>query len=171
MGKTPQEREVTAALRGRPRCRHLPRKAFATAGELQGSFQHGKARGHGGRGNLNQPTTRLPLRLLCPTVTHLVALMFLVCKGTFFKKPYSSHSSPCYFLLREFPRFQFPCHLFSSPTQPSPSPSCCFCEPPLVTPEGFGVLQSTPAPPLLPPLSPHPFLHLFIDILVGLQPR
>lgn len=49
VGETPQEREVTAGSSAW-QCRHLPRKAFfATAGELQGSFQHGKTRGHRGK--------------------------------------------------------------------------------------------------------------------------
>lgn len=49
VGETPQEREVMALLQP---CTHSPRRAFATAGELQGCFQHGKTRENRGGGKL-----------------------------------------------------------------------------------------------------------------------
>lgn len=49
VGETPQEREVMGVLQP---CTRSPRRAFATAGELQGCFQHGKTRENGGGGEL-----------------------------------------------------------------------------------------------------------------------
>lgn len=50
-----RKRERLRICSGRGCCRHSPRRASATAGELQGCFQHGKTRGTGIEANRSSP--------------------------------------------------------------------------------------------------------------------